>query len=382
MRKWLVLMLVIFGAAAYSLEAKLDFLPAVAQTGEHTDLKSLEHKLAEHFQNHEEHFTVSYKGNKDELAERMSDVIRASLRHDDYSAYILKSYVYTIRSRGDQSTVSLDVNYRETKEQTAFVDKQVKQTIAEIVKPSMNDHEKVKAIHDWVVTVVEYDQSLSYYTAYEALQHGLAVCQGYSLLTYKLMKEAGIPVLIAEGAVDTGEHAWNMVQLDGVWYHIDTTWDDPVVKSGDGEAVDRKSKPIRYNYYLKTDAELAVDHTWTREYPAASTSYAAAIGELSRSTDGDEAERFDRLKRQIGLHWLEDENTVANAEELRTLIQAAISKRTTSLQFRYVPGEQGFPETLRSAFEGTYIAVGYRVGYEEYSNDGALLVNIQLEYRA
>lgn len=380
MRKWLLLILVLIGAVVYSMQAKLDLLPALMQPGEHTDMASLELKLAEHFQNHDEHFSLSYRGDNEELADRMSDVIRASLRHDDYSAYILKSYVYTIRSRGNQATISLEVNYRETEEQTAEVDRNVRQTISEIVKPSMNEHEKVKAIHDLVVTALEYDQSLSYYTAYEALKHNLAVCQGYALLTYKLMKEAGIPVLIAEGKVESGDHAWNMVQLDGQWYHLDTTWDDPVVQadgaSGTAAVVDKKSKPVRYNYYLKTDEELRLDHQWTREYPAASVSYASVIDELS-----EDDERFDRLKRQIGLHWLDEENTVANESQLRKLIQSAISNRTTSLQFRYLPGDAGFPESLRSAFEGTYIAVGYRAGYEQLSSDGALLVSIQLEYK-
>jgi len=388
MRKWLfrICMLAAIGIAAYSVESKLDFFPAIAQSGDHTTLLSLEQKLAEHFQNHDESFSLTFIGDKNELADQLSEVIRAALRRDDYSAYILHSYVYTIRSWGNQSTISIEAKYRETREQTASVAAHAAKTIAEIIKPAMNDHEKVKAIHDWVVSKVEYDQSLTNYTAYSALTTGLAVCQGYSLLTYKLMKEAGIPVLIAEGSVNTGEHAWNMIELDGVWYHLDTTWDDPVIRNSDGTVAsalgdNAADKPIRYNYYLKSDEELRADHQWTRQYPEASTSYASVITELSQNgADAEENERFVRLKQQLGLHWLDSKYTVENTSALRKVIQAALAERETALQFRYLPGEAGFSVSLREAFNGTNVAVGYRVSYETISPDGSLMVSIQLDY--
>lgn len=378
-----LLMLVVIIAAAYSLELKLDLFPPSSESSEpamaaeRDELGELEAQLADRFQSRAEHFTVTFEGDKQELSDRLPDMVREALKQDDYVAYILDSYVYTIRSWGGRSTISMEARYRESVEETAIVDAAVTRALHDIIAPDMNDHEKTKAIHDWIVTHVEYDQSLNHYTAYNAVTLGNAVCQGYSLLGYKMLKEAGIPVLIADGSVDSGEHAWNMVQLDGKWYHLDLTWDDPVIT---GDAGDDSTEPaIRYNYYLKTDEELREDHRWTKTYPAAGSSYLEALQQAGQSGSQSEAAKANKLKIELGLHWLDAENTVSSAEQLRTVIHSAVSSRSGSLQFRYVDGDT-FPEALKSAFEGVKTAVGYKASYESYRNDGSKLVNLKLEY--
>lgn len=86
----------------------------------------------------------------------------------------------------------------------------------------------MKAIHDYVVKHVSYDTSYKAYTAYEALVNRSAVCQGYALLTYQLLKEAGIENHFVTGTGDGQPHAWNLVKIENKWYHLDTTFDDPV----------------------------------------------------------------------------------------------------------------------------------------------------------
>ena len=71
----------------------------------------------------------------------------------------------------------------------------------------------MKAIHDYVVKHVSYDTSYKAYTAYEALVNRSAVCQGYALLTYQLLKEAGIENHFVTGTGDGQPHAWNIVKL-------------------------------------------------------------------------------------------------------------------------------------------------------------------------
>ncbi|MDQ6421177.1 transglutaminase domain-containing protein [Paenibacillus sp. LHD-117] len=389
-----LLVLGIIVLAAYSLELKLDLFPAIAESDEPIvavdkekvkvkklegsageaetgPYNELELQLAAGFQSRSERFTVSYTGNRKQLSDNMTDIIRSALRHDDYSAYILESYLYTIRSWGNKSTIAVEARFRETEDQTAAVDRKVDETLAEILTPGMNDHEKIKVIHDWIVTHVEYDQSLSYYTAYDAITLGKTVCQGYSLLGYKMLEKAGLEVLIAEGSVNTGEHAWNMVKLAGSWYHLDMTWDDPVGASSDSR--------IRYSYYLKTDEELRRDHQWTRTYPAAGTSYADTLRELELGGTGQQARLAAKLKLALGLHWLEEENTVRDKAALKKTVAAAVRSGANSLQFRYVEAD-GFPEALKEAFGDVGVAVGYRASYEPYAGEGSLIVSIQLEY--
>ena len=149
------------------------------------------------------------------------------------------------------------------------MNRKVTNVLKEIIKPSMTDHEKVKVIHDWIVLNLSYDTSLKKYTAYDGLVTGSTVCQGYSLLAYRMLERVGIDNRIVEGTAGGQLHAWNIVNLDGKWYHMDTTWDDPTP--------DRKGK-VSHSYYLLSDDEMARDHIWTgkSKYPAAPAPYREA----------------------------------------------------------------------------------------------------------
>ncbi|MFD0961455.1 transglutaminase domain-containing protein [Paenibacillus chungangensis] len=398
----LVLLLLVVGAI-YAMELKLDLFPPSTETRDSVSVhyrsaeteqaesplvqtdhrqavappveeeyRELELEIAEGFRSRLERFTLSHKGEREKLSEMMSDIVKSALRRDDYSAYILESYLYTIRSLGNLSRITIEAHYRETKEETAAVDRKVSETLAGIITPAMDEHEKVKAIHDWIVTHVAYDESLTYYTAYDAIDHGQTVCQGYALLGYKMLKASGIPVLIAEGTVNTGEHAWNMVQLEGEWYHLDLTWDDPVGADPEGA--------ISYKYYLKSDEELRSDHAWTMSYPEAGVVYADTLTALAESGGEREARRYARLKLALGLHWLDAERTVSGEEQLKRIIAEAVRTGSSQLQFRYVDGPS-FPDALKAAVQHEGGSYGYRASYEPYGRDGSLLVDLQLQYR-
>ena len=67
-------------------------------------------------------------------------------------------------------------------------------------------------------------------TAYAALKYRTAVCQGYAVLMYRLLREAGIHTRIITGEAvtasgDSERHAWNLVECGGVYYHVDVTLD-------------------------------------------------------------------------------------------------------------------------------------------------------------
>ena len=102
------------------------------------------------------------------------------------------------------------------------------------VEESMTDLEKALVLHDWLVLRVAYNWDVATtgstdshvpYTAYGALVNGDAVCQGYAEAYKLLMDQCGIPCVMVPS--DPMNHVWNGVQIDGAWYHVDTTWDDP-----------------------------------------------------------------------------------------------------------------------------------------------------------
>lgn len=82
--------------------------------------------------------------------------------------------------------------------------------------------------HDWLCENVVYDQygDDNIYTAYGALINGVAVCEGYSRAMQYLCNKAGIPCALISGSSRGSGHMWNVIQLDGDWYHTDVTWDD------------------------------------------------------------------------------------------------------------------------------------------------------------
>lgn len=91
-----------------------------------------------------------------------------------------------------------------------------------------SDYEKESFIYDALAELVVYDSESEYnQSAYSALVNGASVCAGYSRAFQYLMKECGIPCYYCMGDCD-GDHAWNIVMLDGEYYNVDLTWDDAI----------------------------------------------------------------------------------------------------------------------------------------------------------
>lgn len=129
--------------------------------------------------------------------------------------------------------VAFTLAYRTTAEQEAQVDTAVTELLASLKLDGKTDYEKVKAIYDWMSANIEYDfDGLARYlvkpiasTAYAALFNHTAVCQGYSVLFYRLCLEEGIDARVIQDVTGGGApHVWNIVQMDnGRYYYIDTT---------------------------------------------------------------------------------------------------------------------------------------------------------------
>lgn len=201
-----------------------------------------------------------YVGDRKELSARIGSLLKGVFAQDDYLAYNVDSYLYTIRTRNGAAKINLAVAYRESAAETSIVDAKVRALLPGILANAAGEERQARAIHDWIVTHVAYDESLQHYTAYDALTSGTSVCQGYALLAFRMLQLAGFETRIVEGSVQSGSHVWNLVKVNGRWYHMDATWDDPVP--------DRPGR-VGYAYFLKTDAQMERDHQWTKPYPAA-----------------------------------------------------------------------------------------------------------------
>ena len=196
---------------------------------------------------------------RDTLSIDISDYIYLHTGNPKGGDYLSKhgSYVTidvsTPSADNDYFTINISCHYRFTHEQDRELDEAVEQLLAELNIESASDYEKVRAIYDWMCLNITYDFSYTYYDAYGALCKRTAVCNGYGVLFYRLCLEVGVDCRYCGGyafdswGVPQG-HGWNVVQVDGAYYYVDTTWGAGLIN---GE--------VDYYYFLKGIDGLA-DH--------------------------------------------------------------------------------------------------------------------------
>ncbi|NMA66527.1 MAG: hypothetical protein GX957_09855 [Clostridiaceae bacterium] len=151
----------------------------------------------------------------------------------------------------------------------------IEEIVREVITPEMSDYEMELALHDYLIQFCQYDKNgyeksdipPESYNAYGALCLGTAVCEGYAEAMKLLLNRVGIECQIITGTANDEKHAWNIVKIDGETYHLDATYNDPVLSDG--------TSTIRYHYFNLTDMEIEKDHVWNRRnYPACnSTKY-------------------------------------------------------------------------------------------------------------
>lgn len=150
------------------------------------------------------------------------------------------------------------------------VKQRVNQIVKSVVRSDMSKYEKVKAVHNWMIKNVKYDYDRLLtgtipkvsHTAKGALIKKVAVCDGYAYAFQMVMKKAGIPCRFVVGRSGNVGHAWNMVKLGGKWYHVDTTFDDPIVNGSNANTT-----PY-YTYFLKSTSVMKKTHSFNKsKYP-------------------------------------------------------------------------------------------------------------------
>ena len=125
-----------------------------------------------------------------------------------------------------------NLSYHTTKEQEIELETEIKKWVLNNIDPENDsDFDKIFKVYKYITNHVEYDYSYQKYTAYDAFFEKTSVCQGFSSLLYKMLKESGInDTLIIYGTANNGNqvegHAWNIVKLGNKYYYLDATWDE------------------------------------------------------------------------------------------------------------------------------------------------------------
>lgn len=219
--------------------------------------------------NHSWRVTLTYRShgdNMEDIRQMVDELIERAMEETDdptvgdYIRYQFGGYDmdYSYSLDGDDYCYVIRImpHYYTTVEQEEAVDAEVAGILSQMAfTKETPEAEKIRAIYNYVYDTVKYDRvhkkNPNYHlktTAYAAAVQHTAVCQGYSVLMYRLLEEAGIDCRVVTGTAinDTDEeyHAWNLVRSDGLYYNLDVTWD---------------WQTQTHDYYMKSDASFS-DH--------------------------------------------------------------------------------------------------------------------------
>lgn len=161
------------------------------------------------------------------------------------------------------------------------------------IKDDMSTYEKIRLVHDYIVQNTEYKKSNSEreHSVLGPLLDGYAVCDGYAKAFDLFMYAMDIDCILVTGEARE-PHAWNIVWIDGVPYHIDLTWDDPLGLLG------FDSGKISYEYFLLPEAYITKTHSFeVTDYPYCKDNYYTYYTYRNNliSTIYDYADKFKEL---------------------------------------------------------------------------------------
>jgi len=152
---------------------------------------------------------------------------------------ILNNYVHPFNSfdsiifNFNANIIEIEFKHTYSDEEITLLNKKVDQIIEENITSNMSTKDKIKTIHDYIINHTEYDtlkttdindETYKSNTAYGVLIEGYGICSGYS----DAMKLFLDKLNIINYKISNDQHIWNLVYLDGTWWHLDLTWDDPV----------------------------------------------------------------------------------------------------------------------------------------------------------
>lgn len=167
--------------------------------------------------------------------------------------------LYYLPVEGEQT-----VTYRFDRSRAREMQSEIDEAVGEILNNAdgMSDYEKIKYFHDHIVTHTQFsedDENSS--TIYGTFCKGASQCEGYAFAFDYLCQKSDIDCMTVTGSTPEGvTHAWNIVKLEGSWYNVDCTWDDPMLGTPDPDF-------LRRYYLLVSDSEiLGRTHLQNDEY--------------------------------------------------------------------------------------------------------------------
>lgn len=186
-----------------------------------------------------------------------------------------------------------------------------------------SEPEKEQYIHDFICQNIRYDKLKKPYSheIIGPLGQGVGVCEGIAKAVKVLCDALGIWCMIAlsEAAPEKGikyRHTWNIVRINGQYYHLDATFDNTL------GTPDR----IRYDYFNLSDKQIFRDHEpviWKIPSCADGDHFYYREKKLSFTKMDEVRKRFAQAAKKgrvFTFHW---RGSYLTREVLEELLQAA-----------------------------------------------------------
>jgi len=197
--------------------------------------------------------SVSFKADTTDkkFIDKINNALAILPLNSGYNGFLINDFMLNYSSDG---SVDLKIKYFQAPPQTKAVEEFAVKFVATSIKSTMTDLEKLIVVHDYVINSVKYDYSFKNRSPYSAIKEKKSVCSGFALLAGKLLEIAKVKQFYVTGDSSdptthkSGKHIWNKINLNGLWFNIDFTWDSCC----------KESNP--YIYFCVTDSQISSSH--------------------------------------------------------------------------------------------------------------------------
>ncbi len=186
-----------------------------------------------------------------------------SIINDHPEFFYLNGYTYTQYTRNEEvQYITFSGRYTydagEVARRQKIIDAEVERRVGSLV--GYDEYETVKRVYEDLILSTDYSMdSPDNQNICSVFLDKKSVCNGYAKAAQYLLNDLGIPCIIVNGRTNGDSHAWNIVEIDGVYYHMDATWGDPSYYSS-AESEKEGAPNIDYSYLCVTDAEIRKNH--------------------------------------------------------------------------------------------------------------------------
>lgn len=195
--------------------------------------------------------------NKSEIENLKEIFINSSKGFDDFG---LEKYSAVLKVNQPKGNIfSIELFPLMNAKQEVIVEKWVDLKVKEFSSKNKGINlqmDQLRYITNLLVTTFEYDTSLNNRTEYQGLTSEKFVCSGYAKLSKRFYDEFNIENILVTGDAD-GPHLWNKVKIGENWYHIDNTFNDPII-----EGSYTPNNNTSFEFFMKDDSFMRKTHIW------------------------------------------------------------------------------------------------------------------------